>query len=212
MTPETLKTKTERARTPLEELNDLSSLAYLIYRRNKNQHRRSHWWRHFNNFRRKLHRLCSELVNVKQSAGAETVELDAKTEAHIDAWAQFYVTKWHSSFSQILAERRFAALGLTILALLAKVCGLTRVTTKLAQEQNGKELSEFLIREERVGQAWGLENDDVGIAVSRTIREQSDELGATPTVKSSTTKEKKNKKSKKSSKGDAIDNIFGVLD
>jgi ribonuclease MRP protein subunit RMP1 len=207
------ETEIKRARTAIEELNDLSHLTYLLYRRNKNQHRRSHWWRHFNIFRRQLNKLCLELESVKQPEDRNKdtpLELNAKADARVDVWVHLYIAKWYASFSQILAEKRFAALGVAVFALFARVCGLTGATAKLSEEGE-VELSATLAHAEAARPMLTFqEDDDIGEAIERPILHIAEDLATTPSRKTKPPKDKK--KAKKVSKGGAIDDIFGALE
>jgi ribonuclease MRP protein subunit RMP1 len=207
------ETKFKRARTAIEELNDLSHLTYLLYRRNKNQHRRSHWWRHFNIFRRQLSKLCLELESVKQPEDSNKdspLELNAKAEARVDVWVHLYIVKWYASFSQILAEKRFAALGMTVFALFARVCGLTGATAKLSEEGEVEISAKLAHAEAARSIPASQDDDDIGEAIERPIPHVAEDLVATPSRKAKPPKNKK--QAKKASKGGAIDNIFGALD
>jgi hypothetical protein len=206
-------TEIKRARTGIEELNDLSHLTYLLYRRNKNQHRRSHWWRHFNIFRRQLNKLCLELESVKQPDDGNKdapLELNAKAEARVDVWVHLYIAKWYAAFSQILAEKRFAALGITVFALFARVCGLIGATARLTEEGEVELSATLAHAEASKPMPASQDDDDIGEAIERPTPQLADYLAATPSRKGKTPKDKK--KAKKASKGGAIDDIFGALD
>ena len=51
----------EFSKNEQEALQHLSDILHLFHHRNKNQHRRSIWWRHFSNFRRQLDALVGEI-------------------------------------------------------------------------------------------------------------------------------------------------------
>ncbi len=55
--PSTLLTAPQPQTTLLTQ----SRLLHLLHHRNKNQHRRSHWYRHFSSFRGEVKKLCGEL-------------------------------------------------------------------------------------------------------------------------------------------------------
>jgi len=55
--PSTLLTSSQPQTTLLTQ----SRLLHLLHHRNKNQHRRSNWYRHFSSFRREVKKLCGEL-------------------------------------------------------------------------------------------------------------------------------------------------------
>lgn len=205
--------------SPREELDNLSNIAYLLYRRNKNQHRRSHWWRHFNIFRRQLSHLCQDLKSVKQVPDDVDLVLNAKAEARVETWVAIYVAKWWSSFSQILAEKRFAALGLTVLAILAKVCSLTGLTKKLEANNEVSHVVAALAKEEHNSRSF-VSDDDIGVSVARTAKVSStpdwlhgDEV-AVPSIDqdSRISVENIEQSSEKSKARDTIDDIFNSME
>lgn len=53
----------------VEELRALHTMLHLLFHRNKNQHRRSAWWRFFAGFRRELGRLLRELDELGAGSG-----------------------------------------------------------------------------------------------------------------------------------------------
>ncbi len=120
----------------LKSLQHLSGLLYLFHHRNKNQHRRSIWWRHFSTFRRQLNNLVSEVQSLhevptthlqrskKKAQDLETKDLVSK---RIEFWIDVLVPKWHSTFSQIVTDGRFAVLGLVLIAVLAQACQITGI-------------------------------------------------------------------------------------
>jgi ribonuclease MRP protein subunit RMP1 len=132
---------TKPSKSPNEELEDLSNLLYLLYRRNKNQHRRSHWWKHLNIFRRQLRTLVAKGVARNPSAAVgPKVKLNPKFgEPLVATWVRGYVVRWYEAFSQLLAEQYFVQLGVTLLAVLGRVCALVGATERLEQEEEEEE-------------------------------------------------------------------------
>lgn len=64
-----LKSSSQARQTLLQHLR----LLRLLHHRNKNQHRRSHWFRHFNNFRRALSNFCDVIgIDVSKGLSEET--------------------------------------------------------------------------------------------------------------------------------------------
>lgn len=180
---------------PATELRKLSHLTHILYVRNKNQHRRSHWWRHLNVFRRQLRALCEEVVpdppasatklaipspgislldarpDVKYATVDFSLEVTGAGQQRIDAWDQIYLSKWYSAFGQILAERRFAALGITLLAVLSRIShiiGLNRFLAELADESSDiPEGHEAMVLTSRALAEIPSTGDDLGEIVER---------------------------------------------
>jgi ribonuclease MRP protein subunit RMP1 len=61
-------------------LSDIHSLLDKIFIRNRNQHRRSHWWKALHAFRKQMALLLQELDGGKKS------EREAKLEARLRYW------------------------------------------------------------------------------------------------------------------------------
>ncbi|KAF2669020.1 hypothetical protein BT63DRAFT_248361 [Microthyrium microscopicum] len=156
-------------RSPSQELQDLSNLTFLLYRRNKNQHRRSHWWKHFNIFRRQLSSLCSKLPpSGKSPAATIPIKFGKQGRSVVDSWAQRYVAQWYASFSQIISESRFVGVALTILAIFARVCTLVGVSEKLADDALAiASTIPVNLTEPKDGDARD-DGDDLGMVVERT--------------------------------------------
>ena len=171
------------SKTDVEHLQHLLDILHLFHHRNKNQHRRSIWWRYFSTFRRQLNALVVEARRLHEAPTShlersrkKTRDQETKTNLaeRCIFWRDTLVPKWQNSFSQIVADGRFAVLGLVLLAALAEACQITDITTAyedLGQEEVEKVLEQF--SEEH----WmeGIETDagssvlgeDLGEAVSR---------------------------------------------
>ncbi|KAF1811999.1 hypothetical protein P152DRAFT_41764 [Eremomyces bilateralis CBS 781.70] len=119
------------------ELRTLSRLVHRLYHRNKNQHRRSLWWRHFDSFRRELRRVVEEIavrevtfkrgVDMKKRRRSE-VERKKAYQARWETWRDRKVGRWFTAFSQLLASLRFPSFGLVLIACLARICSLLGIT------------------------------------------------------------------------------------
>lgn len=163
-----------------------------------------------------------------------------KISEEIDVWAAVYVGKWQRAFSQVVADGRFAVIGLVALGLLASVAGALRVPL-LLNELAQKEVELVLERFER--EEWGgvedgvrrglvgmdqgvpIEREDVSVEQvaplrlqSRTSEPHSSRQPSTEPVLSS----KRNMvddpgmgaislKKRKKKKGNAIDDLFSSL-
>lgn len=103
----------------LVEVKELQRLLYLFHHRNKNQHRRSIWWRSFANFRRELGCLLDEAdgwmaatadlskgtwpkgakglkarMALAEKNAARKPQLELKMERRLSWWADSLVEKW----------------------------------------------------------------------------------------------------------------------
>ena len=136
----------------MNELQQLANLLHLLHHRNKNQHRRGIWWRHFSTFRKRLRQLLADSRSLHQ---VPTTHLERHHKAARDdgvkrsisqrlaLWRDVLVPKWHHAFSQVVADGRFAVLGLVLLAGLAQACAILGVTVEmeaLAREEVEKGL------------------------------------------------------------------------
>lgn len=104
-------------------LVDIYELLNNLFARNRNQHRRSHWWKNLHAFRKQLTLLLSEMESGRKS------ERPAKIEARLKYWDEKCVHVWYCQFSQLIAVGPFAMLGLVMMASVARLCRITGITT-----------------------------------------------------------------------------------
>lgn len=139
----------------LKNLQHLSDLLHLFHHRNKNQHRRSIWWRHFSIFRRQVNALVVEVSSVQAEPTTHLERTqkkakDADTEARISQrltfWQEMLIEKWQGAFSQLVADNRFAVLGLVLTAALAEVCDISGVTAKMKFAELSHDEAEDVLR------------------------------------------------------------------
>ncbi|PVI07691.1 hypothetical protein DM02DRAFT_287147 [Periconia macrospinosa] len=105
-----------------QNLADIHELLRLLFTRNRNQHRRSHWFSSLHQFRRQLGLLLEELASRKKSAAAKSML------ARLQYWDERCIHQWYLQFSQLLAVGPFASLGLVLVACVARVCRITGIT------------------------------------------------------------------------------------
>ncbi|KAL6704565.1 Ribonuclease MRP protein subunit rmp1 [Coniothyrium glycines] len=105
-----------------EMLHDIHELLDKLFTRNRNQHRRSHWWKSLHAFRKQIALLLQELETGKKS------EREAKVEARLRYWDEKCIHQWYYQFSQLVAVGPFAMLGLVMMASVARVCRITGIT------------------------------------------------------------------------------------
>lgn len=222
-----------------ENLEHIADLLHLFHHRNKNQHRRSIWWRHFSTFRRQLNALVEDIRGLNKiptthlertKKKARDKETQNKISERLTFWQDVLVSKWQNAFSQAVADGRFSVLGLVLTAALAQVCQIVGITTTfedLGQTEVEKVLDEFS-RE----QSWddgGHANvsadgeEDVGQVVARG-EVKADDRFDTNTVPHGHKKIVRDKATakpskattqparKKRRKGNAIDDLFSGLD
>ncbi|KAH8725959.1 hypothetical protein GQ44DRAFT_614562 [Phaeosphaeriaceae sp. PMI808] len=112
-------------------LTDIHELLYKLFIRNRNQHRRSHWWKSLHAYRKQLSLLLSELETSKKS------ELPGKIEARLRYWDDKCIHQWYYQFSQLIAVGPFAMLGLVLMATVARVCRISGITAVYEEIASG---------------------------------------------------------------------------
>lgn len=162
------------------ELQHLADLLHLFHHRNNNQHRRATWYRHFSTFRKQLNLLNLDIATLNAAPATHLersrklkrdVEVKGLIQRRVEVWKDVYVEKWFLAFSQVVADGRFAVLGLVLLGALAGVCETVGVTGLLEGEgeERCREAIERFGREVADGREGGLPavGEDVGVAVRR---------------------------------------------
>ncbi|KAI5259411.1 hypothetical protein E4T42_00082 [Aureobasidium subglaciale] len=161
------------------DLQHLHTLMHLLHHRNHNQHRRSTWYRHFNIFRRHLqtilthltalsHTPTTNLARHKKKAEDEATRL--RIQQTLAFWRDVLVPKVQHAFGQLIADGRFAVLGIVLMAILGHVCrvfGLIAVYDDLGEEETRKAIEAF------AAEGWG-EDDGLGVLVSREGERRED--------------------------------------
>ena len=231
------KNKTEFSKADLENLQHLSSILHLFHHRNKNQHRRSIWWRHYSTFRRQLNSFVREVQSLHEVPTTHLERTRKKTHDRettsniihrIEFWRDVLVPKWHNSFSQVVADGRFAVLGLVLIAVLAQACHISGIRSGFDENEvveAEKALQNLMDVEGQVDQ--GVESsthvaDDLGEVVDRdgmgddgkkvveplhttTVDAKADDR------RSKSDKANPNPPRKRRKKGNAIDDLFSGL-
>ncbi|GAB7362169.1 hypothetical protein MBLNU230_g2195t1 [Neophaeotheca triangularis] len=165
-----------------ETLEYLQSVLYSFLVRNKNQHRRSIWWRQFSTFRRQVDILTKAVVQLYETPTtnllrtrkkAKDREIQADITQRLQFWQDVQVPKWQHAFSQVIADGRFAVLGLVLYATLAQICKVTGLVAKfedLGQAEMQRVLEAFG-KEHWQDEVAGLEErsgeEDFGEVVQR---------------------------------------------
>ncbi|KAI5208507.1 hypothetical protein E4T39_01387 [Aureobasidium subglaciale] len=163
------------------DLQNLHTLMHLLHHRNHNQHRRSTWYRHFNIFRRHLHTILTHLTQLsvipttnlaRHKKKAEDEATRRRIQQTLAFWRDVLVPKAQHAFGQLVADGRFAVLGVVLLAILGHVCrvfGLIAVYEDLGEEETRKAIEAF------AAEGWG-EDEGLGVLVSRE-REKREDFG-----------------------------------
>jgi ribonuclease MRP protein subunit RMP1 len=73
----------------IAKLHDIHELLNKIFTRNKNQHRRSHWWKSLHAFRKQLNLLLRDLETSGKLAREE------KLQARLKYWDEKCVHMWY---------------------------------------------------------------------------------------------------------------------
>lgn len=164
------------------EIQHASDILHLFHHRNKNQHQHSIWWRHFSQFRRHVNALAveAECIAARPTttlARAQKRKREPATRRRLASrrvlWERVAVARWSRAFSQIVADLRFATLGLVLLAALAQICAIWDLT--FAEQEDdalllGAEVSygqNVDVRLGSTGSAGAAASDDVGEVVAR---------------------------------------------
>lgn len=219
-------------------LQHLSDLLHLFHHRNKNQHRRSIWWRHFSIFRRQMNLLLKDVISLNEVPQTHLERTRKKTRdkqtqtrvrKRLDFWQNVLVSKCQSSFSQIVADGRFAAFGLVLTAVLAQVCqttGITSVLDDLGQIEMEEVIKKFgeadCEGELEAGFEQERRREDIGVAIlrdSENLGDEKDESVALAITEGDSKSKSKRKTpasdprtKKRRKKGNAIDDLFSGLD
>ncbi|KAF2798380.1 hypothetical protein K505DRAFT_394690 [Melanomma pulvis-pyrius CBS 109.77] len=103
-----------------QALVDIHELFTRLFVRNRNQHRRSNWFKSLTQFRKELGHLVEDMNSGKKAFIAE------KIEQRLRYWDERCIHQ--CSFTQLIAVGPFAVIGLVLMASTARVCRVTGVT------------------------------------------------------------------------------------
>ncbi|KAK7539031.1 hypothetical protein IWX49DRAFT_90569 [Phyllosticta citricarpa] len=129
----------------IAEFKTFNDIMHLLHHRNLNQHRQSIWWRSFSTFRREMLHLVSEYdaVNSSKTAAKKTSK---RVMARVEHWRSSMVPKWYLAFTSVIASNQFSAIGLALMAILARVShclGITAAYEAEAEREMQIALEEF---------------------------------------------------------------------
>ncbi|KAF2474281.1 uncharacterized protein BDR25DRAFT_215714 [Lindgomyces ingoldianus] len=150
-----------------QALVDIHELLIRLYIRNRNQHRRSHWFKSLCQFRKQLGLLIGEIENSKTSA----------LQQRLRFWDERCIHQWYLTFTQLVAAGQFAVMGLVLMAATARICKISGITE--FYEEIGSEDMKAVLRSVDEGtlvEGWGElvaeeqeeeEGMDMGVVIQR---------------------------------------------
>ncbi|KAF2654718.1 hypothetical protein K491DRAFT_568065, partial [Lophiostoma macrostomum CBS 122681] len=103
-------------------LRDVLALLNSLFTRNRNQHRRSTWFKSLQQFRKQLGLLLDELD------GKSGKTKEEKLTRRLVHWDESCIHHWYLHYTQLVAIGSFAMLGLVLMACVARVCKITGIT------------------------------------------------------------------------------------
>lgn len=118
----------------VDELKGLGEMLQRIFVRNKNQHRRSHWWKALKGFKRELGLVLGELAALQATTNTSTSTSNSKPaltrrlEARLRVLGEEKMHAWYMTFTQLVAAGQFAPVGLVLMAAAARAAKLLGVT------------------------------------------------------------------------------------
>jgi ribonuclease MRP protein subunit RMP1 len=148
--------------TPKSELISISLTLHLFHHRNHNQHRLAKWYKSFSQLRRHISKLILELETLDTSilySSEDSKYVQAareKVEDRVEFIRTWLEERWYVSFSNLVADNQYAAMGLFLLGTLARVRTLIG---GLGRERVGDE--------EVVEEAVGMEIEKGGLGIER---------------------------------------------
>ncbi|KAF2736949.1 hypothetical protein EJ04DRAFT_533334 [Polyplosphaeria fusca] len=152
-----------------QSLVDIHELLEHLFVRNRNQHRRSLWFKSLQMFRKQLGLLIREMESKKSRAARENL-----LQQRLQFWDERHVHQWYLSFTQLVAAGPFAVIGLVLMACVARVCRITGITD-LYEEIGSEDMQEVLqsVDEGSVVETFGMlqpdeeEEEDEGVVIER---------------------------------------------
>lgn len=127
----------------VDELKGLGEMLQRIFVRNKNQHRRSHWWKALKGFKRELGLVLGELAALQATTNTSTSTSNSKPaltrrlEARLRVLGEEKMHAWYMTFTQLVAAGQFAPVGLVLMAAAARAAKLLGVTDVYEVLNNG---------------------------------------------------------------------------
>lgn len=200
---------------------------HLVYHRNNNQHRKTHWWRQFSIFKRSINRILQRLNRSggnrrkKENASLQDIVEEPEVQMLIRKFLKFQLPSIYREFQNVLTMGQFVTLAVVLIGLLARCRSLL---LKLQSEEEGEGEGEreresvtaidemrFIKKvDEDLGMEVVIEEEEVGEGEHSIETKIVDQDIATIDFVDNTDKKKSKKKSKKKKKKKSvIDDIFG---
>ncbi|QLL31936.1 hypothetical protein HG536_0C01030 [Torulaspora globosa] len=92
-------------------------LLHLVWHRNKNQHRRSVWWKRLNMMKRN----CGQVLEILQKPSVEKTEEVIRLYKLMNDFNKRQLSKTYHDFNGVIALGQFVTLGVTLIGLLSRV-------------------------------------------------------------------------------------------
>ncbi|CAG7940880.1 unnamed protein product [Penicillium nalgiovense] len=172
----------------MDEILAVHSMLHLIFHRNKNQHRRTKWWKWLSILKR--------------------ATLDFARPGVKSYLATHVIPRCYIAFSTVVADNQFSTLGVVLLAVLARLSKITGISHQKMEPVTTK--SKMTVAKEDLGERI-CRIDTAPLAPvkkshsdSKISKEKSTEKSTDDGVSKTTWKKKKKKKN-------AIDDLFSGL-
>ncbi|KAE8130966.1 hypothetical protein BDV38DRAFT_289140 [Aspergillus pseudotamarii] len=197
-----------------EKIYTVHSMLKLVYHRNKNQHKKTKWWKWLSVLKHTTWNLARSLDCIQSPSGAAE-----SPDLHIQCLANHVLPRCYLAFSTVVADGQFSTLGAVLLgtlACLAKSTGIDKEMKFAAQTEARRATSHARIDgPEDVGEV--LSRDNALSGLGEFLEKPCSKLEECP--KSSSKKSKKitdfavkqSKNKKRKKKKDAIDDLFDNL-
>ncbi|TVY28625.1 Ribonuclease MRP protein subunit rmp1 [Lachnellula hyalina] len=228
------------------ELTNLSTILTLFHHRNKNQHRLAKWYKSLSILHRQIPKLLSSLETYHAARELKekskyTTEAREKLVERVEFMGRWVLGRCYLAFSTLVADNQYAALGLLLVGVLARL----RTVVKMLGKELGVEIEMGEIEKsvsEGIEEVLEMKEggDDFGEVISRgaievgvggNVVEALDEDQVEEPALRMSKKEKKRRKQveevkvgnevvdstsskrpkKKRKKGDAFDDLFSSL-
>ncbi|OQE07106.1 hypothetical protein PENVUL_c015G08543 [Penicillium vulpinum] len=184
-----------------KEILAVHSTLHLIFHRNKNQHRRTKWWK---------------WLSILKRATLDLARSGVKS--HL---ATYIIPRCYIAFSTVVADNQFSTLGIVLLAALARLSKITGISHQLkVQPVVTKSKTTPIVAKEDLGERIRRVDD---APLTRPVKVLQSDAKAPSKVPSKVTKEKKPTENltedgvsnitlkKKKKKKNAIDDLFSGL-
>ncbi|CAP80097.1 Pc12g04700 [Penicillium rubens Wisconsin 54-1255] len=189
----------------MDEILTVHSMLHLIFHRNKNQHRRTKWWK---------------WLSILKRATLDFARSGVKSHlaTHKRGLPNDQANSFLSAFSTVVADNQFSALGVVLLAVLARLSKITGIshqkmepaTTKSRMTVAKEDLGERIRRIDNAPLA-PVKISHADSKVSRVSKEKPTEKSAEYTESTEDGVSKTTSKKKKKKKKNAIDDLFSGL-